>query len=80
MATTLSNLEGVESHQVSRILGHAQTTETNRTYAKTDITRLQAILSRMKYDCDPFLLRGMTPLNEEEISAQTSRLPVLETF
>ncbi len=78
VATCLNNLDGISSHHVSRILGHAQQTTTERIYTKTDLEVLSGILNRMHYNVDPFELLGMTSLPESTVQEQIARLPVKE--
>lgn len=76
VATCLNNLDGISSHHVSRILGHAQQTTTERIYTKTDLEVLSGILNRMHYNVDPFELLGMPSLSDAAVQEQIALLPV----
>ena len=76
VATCLNNLDGISSHHVSRILGHAQQTTTERIYTKTDLEVLSGIINRMHYNVDPFELLGMPSLSDAAVQEQIALLPV----
>ena len=76
VATCLNNLDGISSHHVSRILGHAQQTTTERIYTKTDLKVLSGIINRMHYNVDPFELLKMPALTDAAVQEQIALLPV----